>query len=306
MVENKQLWGISAGLMAALIWGGWPVLSKLALTQSLSGYDITALRFSIAGLLLAPVLYVERIQFKLIVTKGAVLAIGAGAPYVLLSSYGLNFAPAGHFGIIAPSCMLIFTLVGSSVFLKESISASRLFGVMLILLGIVVVGISSLITVSVETLFGDLMFVGCGLLWASYTVLCKRWGIKPLIATAMVSFVSLLIFMPGYFATQGTALFDVGVETLLMQGLFQGVLAAIVALFLYSKAVELLGSSQGALFAALVPAVALLMSVPVLGESIGLTELGGVCVVTLGMLIALELIPVPVRRRMRKKASSMS
>ena len=35
------------------------------------------------------------------------LTLGAGFPYAIASTAGLKFAPAGHFGVIAPSCMLI-------------------------------------------------------------------------------------------------------------------------------------------------------------------------------------------------------
>ena len=52
----------------------------------------------------------------------------------------------------------------------------------------------------------------------------------------------------------------------------------------------ILGAARGAIFAALVPAVALLLAYPVLGEVPGVLELFGVTLVVLGMLQALGLL----------------
>lgn len=294
--------GVLSGLAAAVIWGGWPVLSKLALTENMHWADVTALRFFIAGLILLPFIVTSGVGMRKLFLLGIPLAIGAGAPYVLLSTYGLTYAPAGHFGIITPSTMLIFTSIGSALWLKEHISLQSCYGLLVIVIGILIVGSSSLQSISLSTLYGDLMFVGCGLLWSGYTLLSKYWGLKPLLATAMVSVVSMLLYIPGYLAVHGLPDTSISMQSWITQGIFQGVLSAIVALFLYSKAVEILGSSNGALFAALVPSCAVLLSVPVLNESIEWQEAVGVSVVTLGMLLAFQVIkPSKVKMLLRSK-----
>ena len=56
MENNANDWrsGVSCGLGAALIWGAWPVVSGLGVADSLSPYDVAALRFGVAGLVLLP------------------------------------------------------------------------------------------------------------------------------------------------------------------------------------------------------------------------------------------------------------
>ena len=47
--------GAAFGVAAAAIWAGWSAVTRLAVTTSLDAWDIAALRFGVAGLILAPV-----------------------------------------------------------------------------------------------------------------------------------------------------------------------------------------------------------------------------------------------------------
>ena len=52
----SYLKGAMFGLAAVLIWAGWSAMTRLAVTTSLDAWDIPALRFGVAGLLLSPIL----------------------------------------------------------------------------------------------------------------------------------------------------------------------------------------------------------------------------------------------------------
>jgi drug/metabolite transporter (DMT)-like permease len=45
---------VVSGAFAALIWGTFPVVTKLGMTDALTAFDITALRFAVAGAVLLP------------------------------------------------------------------------------------------------------------------------------------------------------------------------------------------------------------------------------------------------------------
>jgi len=293
ITNNNKMIGAGFGLLAAIIWGAWPVLSKMATNNNLLATDIAALRFGVAGCLLLPVLLYQGIKLKQIASKGLLLAIGAGAPYVLLATTGLTLAPNAHFGIIAPTSMLAFTTLGSVLWLRESISTARIIGVMLILIGIFIVGGSGLGDISSGTLLGDLMFLGCGMLWASYTLLCRRWQINPWTATALVSVVSMFIYLPIYWFGINSQLSLQPLNTLIFQGFFQGVVVAILALYFYSKAISLLGPSTSAVFTALVPPFSILFGALILKEPISLVEYLGLGFVAIGMLFALKILRLP-------------
>ncbi|HUC08946.1 MAG TPA: hypothetical protein VL985_00825 [Stellaceae bacterium] len=55
-VSPHYLTGALYGFAAVSIWASWSVVTRLAVTTSLDVWDISALRFGVAGLLLAPVL----------------------------------------------------------------------------------------------------------------------------------------------------------------------------------------------------------------------------------------------------------
>ncbi len=281
--------GVGYGVLAALIWGAWPVVSRLGVEQTLSPYDVAALRFGVAGLLLLPL--VLRRGVAGVGWPGAILlACGAGVPYVLVAVGGLTYAPAGHSGVIIPSCMMVFATIGGWWVLRDRPERARLAGLAIIIAGVVMTGWGSLAGGGSDSWIGDLAFVAAGALWATYTVAARALKADPFHATALVSVLSMIGFVPAYLIFGEPRIFSAPLSEVLFQAVFQGVFAAILALLFYTRSVAILGASRGAVFAALVPGVAVLLSAPVLGEAPSLLEFGGLLVVTFGMACALRLV----------------
>lgn len=296
MLNKELVTGIAMGLLASLIWGSWPVVSKLAQIHSLSPIEITLLRFLVAGAVLLPVLWRHSTSLKMLTTKGIALSIGTGVPYVLMATYGISYSSSAHFGIIAPSTMLVFSTLGSVYLLSEKITKTRVMGVVFVLLGVVTVGWDSLLGMNTQALIGDVMFIGCGALWASYTLLSKYWQLNAWVGTAMVSVISGVICIPIY-AFSSEALFTgIPWQTIVAHGAFQGIFAAILALYSYSKSVSLLGAAKGAVFAALVPPFAIILGMIILSEPVTPVEMIGMSSVFLGMLLALGVVALPKRK----------
>ena len=78
-------------------------------------------------------------------------------------------------------------------------------------------------------------------------------------------------------------------QEIIIQATFQGFLSGFLALILYTRAVAILGAARGAVFATLVPGVAILLAIPVLDEMPNLLEISGVLAVTAGMVYSLSL-----------------
>ena len=288
-IPPHLLKGITFGVIAAIIWAMFPVVTRLSIDHTLSIWDVIALRFLVAGPILLPVFI--RYKFVNISPLGVVLLVcGAGAPYLVLAIGGLTYTPASHFGVIVPSCMLVFSAIGSWYFLKEKISLIRIAGVVVIIVGIFTISWEGLISKGNNIWVGDLLFIIGGLLWASYTIASRFWKVKPLHAISIVSVVSMIIYLPPYFIFMEPGIFTAPVSEVLLQAFFQGILSVLVALLFYTRAVEILGASKGSLFAALVPSFALLLAYPVLNEAPTLLQLFGVLFVTTGMIMALGLI----------------
>ncbi len=66
-----------------------------------------------------------------------------------------------------------------------------------------------------------------------------------------------------------------------------GLSAAAIA---FSRAVQLIGPARAAVFPALVPAVAIVLGMPVTGEIPTVLQLAGLAIVSLGLLFALGII----------------
>lgn len=284
---NSQLGkGIFFGLMTALIWGAWPVFSRFSLTRALNTYDIAALRFGVAGLILLPFwlkIMKRTVRPQLI----AVMFFGAGTPYLVLSGYGLTIAPANHFGVITPSVMLTFSSLVAWWLLDDRPTPARLIGWPLIITGVTLVGLRGLSLGGADVWTGDLIFVVCGMMWGAYTVAFKQTGMTGLEATAWVNVTSMLALFPIYLAFGLGNMAQASATEIITQGLFQGVFSAVIAMFCYNKALAILGVSRGAVFAALVPGMALILGIPVLGEIPGWVEVSGLLLVTTGMLFVL-------------------
>lgn len=278
--------GALAGLAAIGTWAGWMAFTRLGVTTSLSASDLTMLRFGTAGLLLLPVL----IRYGLALDRLgwwrlAVLVCCGGAPYALVAASGLRFAPAAHGGVLMPGIMPLFVALLSAVILGERFSARRKAGYAFLVLGIIIIaGITAL--APGEQTIGHLLFLSASFIWACYTLVLRQSLLAPLHAAAIVSVGSAVIFLPVYLAVHGLRPLDAPLPDILFQAAFQGIVATILSLFFYAKAVAILGASAAAAFGALVPALSALLAIPILNEIPSMTDWLGILAVTLGVYLA--------------------
>jgi drug/metabolite transporter (DMT)-like permease len=295
LYSSPHVTGLMFGVLAALIWGAWPVLSRLGLEQSLDPYDITALRFGVAGLILLPVLL--RRGFKGVPLKAiAFMTFGAGVPYLAVMMTGLSYAPAGHGGVITPSCMLTVSAIGSWALMGDKLTPSRLVGMAAIICGVITIGWGGFSTAESDTWKGDLLFVCGGLMWGTYTISSRYWSVEPLHATALVSVLSMIAYVPFYFLFSAETFITAPVDEVIFQGLLQGVFSGLLALLFYTRAVAILGIAKGSVFGALVPVTALMLAIPVLEEQPNAAEWSGLVLVSLGMITALGLLNIFPKR----------
>src|SRR5262245_17968636 len=87
--------GVTAGVVAMLLYAGQFVISRWSLQRTLAVWDLAALRFTAAGLLLLPIVLRHGLRGAAGIGWGraAALAVAAGAPYTLILFAGLALAP---------------------------------------------------------------------------------------------------------------------------------------------------------------------------------------------------------------------
>src|SRR6187402_3951897 len=87
----EYLRGALYGLGAVSIWSGWIVVARLGLRTSLTPWDIAALRFGVAGLLLLPYVFRKGLAVDRLGWVGLAAIVLGGAAPVFLANSGLLF-----------------------------------------------------------------------------------------------------------------------------------------------------------------------------------------------------------------------
>jgi drug/metabolite transporter (DMT)-like permease len=277
-----------AGVVAMLLYAGQFVVSRWSIQRTLSLWDLAALRFTVAGLLMLPVVMRRGLLHAAGIgwSRSAILAVAAGAPYTLVMYAGLVMAPAAHGAVIIPGVTPVVSTMLVWSWLGERPWPAKLGGLALIVVGLVLVGWPGMVDGgNGRAWIGDLLFVAAGVLWALFTVLTRRWHIDPLRGTAMV-WVLGLAYVPVYAIFAGARLVDAPRGEVLFQALYQGVGVAVVALALYAWAIRVLGASFASLFMPLIPVFGVWFGIPVLHEVPTPVQLFGMLAVSIGMALA--------------------
>src|SRR5262245_15959951 len=226
----QYLRGAAFGLAAVSIWSGWILVARLGLRTSLTPWDIAAIRFGVAGLVMLPLVVVKGLAVDRLGWTGLAAIVLGGAAPVFLANSGLLFAPAAHAGALFPGVMPLMVALLAAILLGEPFSRAKQVGFALILPGVLAVTIGSGAEVGSPQNLGHGLFLCAGLAWAFYTVAMRRARLDGLHAAAISAVGSALLYLPVYCALPATSIaqaswFDIG-----LQALVQGVLTAIISL----------------------------------------------------------------------------
>lgn len=289
---RRNFWlGCAAGLSCAVIWGVQAVVTRQGIKDGLTVADITVLRFLVAGILLLPVALrmrpplAGRIGWK----RMLLFACLVGTPYSLLIVGGLITAPAVHQAVIGPACIPLFAAVLARAIVGERIGRQKWIGLTLVIAGIVVFFHEAITRTSLPagTWKGDLLFVAAAAMWSVFGLLTQRWGANALETSAATCVISLLT-VPLWAFAMPMNMAHVPASAIVLQAVYQGAVVGAGALFLYARAVELLGSASAAIFLPLMPVVTALAAWQWLGEATTPNEVVGMAIVATGMMIAVR------------------
>jgi drug/metabolite transporter (DMT)-like permease len=280
---QKTLSGLGWAAVAITVWSGSLVMLRLGITTSLNAYDLTAMRFGVAALILAPVALrrgsgTDRAGLVSLVA----MVVAFGAPYVLLISQAMYTAPASAAGALNPGCMAIASVLLGWTFFGDRIGVARFAGLLLTMAGIFLFARAG---GAIAT--GHLILIGTGIMWAGYTLIVRRAAIPALNATAIVAAGSAVFYLPVYLVALPKQIFTAPLTDVLMQAGFQGVLVSVIAIYAFNRSAELLGAIAGATLPALIPVVTLGLGILILGESAGAGEAVSAGLVTLGLALIL-------------------
>ncbi len=300
---QSQAWGYFCGCVLALGASLSFATARAGVLAGLSPGDLILMRFGVSGILLLPFWMwsglppLAGIGWR----KALVLTALAGPGFALMQLGGYAFAPLAHGAVIHPASVTIISTGIAAWLLKERLSGAHLFGAAMVIGGIVLISWQGLHTATgARSWVGDLLFFTSAIIWAGFTVLVRHWRLHAIRAIAVVSFLSILIVVPGYLAWYGLGHVRVlPLGPLAVQAVVQGFVQGVVAISAYSQAIRVLGVSRAVLFPAMVPAVSVVIGIPIVGEIPNAIQIGGLLLVTAGLMAA---IGVFRRRQLRPAA----
>jgi drug/metabolite transporter (DMT)-like permease len=281
-VQKVPVQGVLCGAGSALCWALGFVAARHGVLSGMSPLVLALHRFVWPGIVLLPILATNGLSDLggLGWRRGIVLTVFGGLPLALWSYFGYLFVPLGHGTIIQPSCAALAGLVLARLVLREPLPPRRIAGALVIVLGLCVIGAEALSTMGRSGFTGDMLFAVAGLSFAIFGMLLRLWRIDAKRAMAVTSVLSLSGLPLLYFSYQN--FIAAGFLENLLQAVVQGVFAGAGAVYLFTRAVVLLGVGRAALYPALVPPFALVVGALTLGELPSVWQLLGLAIVVVG------------------------
>lgn len=279
--------GALFGIAAVSIWASWVLAVRLGLRTTLTAWDITAIRFGVAGLILLPVLLKKGLAVDRLGRVGLIaILLGGGAPMVLVSYGGLAFAPAAHAASLYTALIPLNVAILAVFVLGEAFTVAKRIGLALIVAGALGIVWGAGGAIGSWQNVGHAMFLSAAMLWAGFTVAMRRAGIDGLHAAAIAAVGSLITYVPAYAVMSGANLLHAAWHDLALQAFVQGFLTPVVSFWFYGRAISILGASSGSTFAALSPAITAIFAIPILGEIPPKSDWIAMLLISIGVYVA--------------------
>jgi drug/metabolite transporter (DMT)-like permease len=283
--RSAILVGTLCGIAAALGWAAGFVAAKHGVAVGFSPADLAFHRFFWTGLLLLPVALRDGIRNLGGIGwgRGLVMSVLSGPPQAMIAYSGFMLVPLGHGTTIQPACAALFGLILATAILGEPATRQRIIGGVAIIAGLMVFGAESLATIGKGGVGGDLLFATAGLFWAIFGTLLRHYRMSGTRAVAVVGVLSVVVYAPLYAVFVGfDTMLRLGLAENLVQVVVQGVLAGVLPIYLFTRAVILIGAGRAATFPALVPGFSLIIGYLALGIVPSLAQVIGLAIVVVG------------------------
>lgn len=265
---------------AVLIWSGFVLVSRIGGTSVLNAFDITALRFSGAALILLPVWWFWK-RVPLFNKTVLSLALTGGVGYSTTVYFAFKHAPAAHGAVLISGLLPFFVPLLGFVILKEPLRRILRLALPIIALGMICLGVD-IFSRSENTLPGDVLLIMASLIWALYTILAKRSGLGAWETAIGSALLAALMYLPIYFLFLPKAIMLAPAKDIALQAIYQGVVVAVIAMLFYMAAMTRLGPARTGACMALVPAIAGISASLILGEALSTWLIAGLLLTSTG------------------------
>ncbi|MGX9394150.1 DMT family transporter (plasmid) [Nitrobacteraceae bacterium UC4446_H13] len=284
---NQYVQGVIYATICVILFASFVLISRAGLSTSLTLPDIAALRFGIGAIVLLPLIIrygFSSLRFRQIILISALGGLG----FALFAYSGFALAPASHGGVLIHGTLALTTALLISCFGLRPSRTGQGVGLIIIAAGVVAMAWDGTTMAGDWMPAGDACLLGASLCWSGYGLYVKRLEISAFQAAAIVAATSAIIFLPIYLVLPGKMLPHAEWRDVLLQAIFQGALIGAGSIFVYTRAVVLLGPERVAFFTAAVPSLAVAGGYVFLDEVPGIAAMIGAVLVTIGMVAALR------------------
>ncbi len=277
--------GLIAAFFALCIWTGFILVSRYGGKGVLTGWDVTALRFGVGSLI--ALFFLPRVTlppYKVILLFSTFGGIG----YSVVVYAGFRMAPAAHAAVLLPGALPFSTAVIAWLWLRHKPSPSQRIALLLVFIGIALTSADTLFHGARLTgmqMLGDMLFLSGSAIWAVFTLLLRRYPVPPLTAAVSTTLGSAILYLPVWWFFLPSTMSRAPVAEIAIQAAYQGILVVFVAMLLYTYAVRSLGAQTVTLLMAIVPGLATVAAVPILGEPLSPYTVAGLSAVTMGAML---------------------
>jgi drug/metabolite transporter (DMT)-like permease len=285
MSEPKPLLGLFCAIGVIFIWSGFIVFSRAGVITNLTPYDITALRFIVAGALVLPFAWAWWPRQLSLPGTIVMTLCGPGLIYVMLMYFGLMESSAAYAGVFANGSLPVFTSLLAMLFTRKIPGRRQLFAIGVIVAGGIISGTPGMLAGGEDLLTGIGLFLTASAVISFYIFGVQHWKVTPRQALALVTIPNTIVFLPIWYFFLPSGLAETELSMIVFQALFQGLGPGFLAVILFAVAALHLGATPTSGFAAAVPASASLLAMPVLGEYPTSIEWVGIAVVSLGLAL---------------------
>lgn len=287
----------ACAIAAACIWTGFVLISRFGGVSSLTSWDVVALRYGGAAIVLLPFLR----GLGPVNLRSLVVAVFGGVVYASLAFAAFRLLPAAVGGTLLAGVIPAATAVLTVAVGRERLAPRALAGLLLIVVGVGGLAVAGGLGRAGAT--GAALMLLAALAWSTQSVLMRRWGLDPWRTTMQVCLITAALFLPPYllFAPKGLA--STPSPTVVLVCVYQGGLAAVLQTWLYLRASRALGNGPVSALVALAPVGAALLAPLVLDETVPLLALPSIALVVAGAVRVALARPTPAATRPTPAAS---
>lgn len=270
-------------IITMLIWGSFSLLSRVSAQWNIQIWDLLALRFTVASLILLPILYYKKDYHYLLSYRSMLIALVGSVGYCVFVYLGFYYAPVVHGVILLNGLFPILAGIMAWIFIKQPFDRHTKISMIIIISTFILMSFL-VVRTNYHFSIGDVFFVGSAICWAGFSVLLKKWKFTAWQVMVSLAIWSMILYLPFYFLLVTPKLNNVQFHHLAIQTIFHSIIVVIVATLSYAKAVEKIGIFKAGTIANIAPFTAPILAVFLLNEPLNMVMVCGLIGMAIGAL----------------------